>query len=82
MEGDNIDRDKLKVAFETYSQHYKQIISQYRFMKPINLNGIISSINKTVNRLQKEWTRNDVAMLPELLAKIFAVWTLMDLKDN
>lgn len=82
MEGDFKDEKVLRESFEAYDREFREIIKSHRFMKPIDYKDVISSIEASVKRQQKEWNKNNVAKLPELMAKIFAVWTLMDLKEN
>lgn len=87
LEGDSISKNILRSRFEAFKKKYDDLLKIYleafvskRGEEP-NLDPLISQIKLLVGTLNKNdgvaiWDRSLMDELPNLLAHIFAVWTL------
>ena len=86
-ESKNSMKDYLLSAFERYESTYKRLVEEYLGPK-INLKQFVSNfILKEVNPIKSDnickinWNKKIEKKLPELIAHVFALWTLLS-SDN
>ena len=80
LEGDKVEKDKLKDRYEDFDNHYKDLIQKNLKRNP-DLAPIIANVKLLAgNVLQKPdqitWNRTININLPEMMAHVFALWTL------
>ena len=88
IKGDLIDIDKLKEAYKSYEEKFQELIQKY--LKPnLDLDGFISNLKIKINRIKPilgkhnkiDWENNIIDELPDLIAHLFSLWTLLNSND-
>ena len=85
IEGNSIDKEKLKKEFNNYNSIYKNLIDNY--LRPnVDYRSFISNLKTVVNKVKPnvenhnkiDWDNYIKDELPNIIAYLFALWTLLN----
>ena len=86
LEGDSVEKSKLKTEYQKYESTYKSLIENY-LKKNIDFEGYISSLSKSVNKVkidtdkgftQIDWDSSIKDELSNIIANLFGLYTLLN----
>ncbi|MBX9585798.1 MAG: hypothetical protein K2X50_00940 [Gammaproteobacteria bacterium] len=80
IDGDDLDRQKLRSRYNEFDGRYKQLVTK-NLSKHIDFASIVSSLKVNLlkvrsNDVEIRWTGAIRDLIPEILAHVFAIWTL------
>jgi hypothetical protein len=87
IEGTGLDKDKLGEKYKDFTAKYTDIVEKCLMPKydgngdplPIDYTPVVTNITSTFsNSRARAWKSKHLANIPDLLASIFALWTLMN----
>jgi hypothetical protein len=83
MEGSSINKSNLENSFKKFDSIYRKLVSEYLAPR-INYTLFLSNLQSFISKLRGtdsnriNWNSNLENQLPELIAYVFTLWTLMN----
>ncbi len=80
IEGDDIDKQKIRSRYMEFDSKYQELVKK-NLSKHIDFTSIVSSMKVSLHKIKTNdseirWTGAIRDLIPEMLAHIFAIWTL------